>query len=301
MKKLFIIFAVSLFSVPAWSGVYVGNSDWTQPYTSDAYTRGLWHLDETTGTTAPVADASSYNNTGTLATGGINGWYPSVDPWQGFVLDPNKTWVSSKTGFGNCAKAWYNSSTDTNCGAISFANLAANSEPLIVPLNMDITVEFWMYPLVAGSSWGGGPRLVKCYTGGSFSTNFVGQNVVYHWNSGAWESLADTYTVPLNDWTHVAVTVDRTSSDSDIVTFWYNGTANASHTVIACGTGPYGYDNDLSLFTDGVWNSGALYRPRQFSGMLDEVRLSDTLRYIPEPTTLSLLAVGLLAITRRKK
>ena len=46
MKKLIIICAALLLALPAVASVYLGNSDYTSPFTTDTYTRALWHFDE---------------------------------------------------------------------------------------------------------------------------------------------------------------------------------------------------------------------------------------------------------------
>jgi len=295
MKKLFVMVAVLLIVSPAWATKYLSNSDWTQPFVSDAYTRALWHLDEVSGTVAPVADAATlYNSPGTLDTNATNGWGNTPDA----ELDPNLTWVGSMAGFGNAAKAWYTSSTDQNMGAITFPNIYANNNPLSFAEN-DFTIEFWMNPMDVGGGWGS--RIVKNYTGGDFAVNYgsTAQKLDFQWYGGGWQGVTSTYLMPLNAWTHVAITVDRTSSETlDTITFFYNGVLFETFTGPAGGSW-YAYDTEVSLFNDGVW-AGPLYPPRQFSGMIDEVRLSDAIRYVPEPGTLSLLAVGLLALLKKK-
>jgi len=88
MKTILVIAALSL-ALPVYASVYTGNSDYTSPYASDAYTMGLWHFDEVSGDTL-VADASGNSPDGTLS-----------------VLDATKTWKTSMSGFGNMASTWF--------------------------------------------------------------------------------------------------------------------------------------------------------------------------------------------------
>ena len=80
MKKLTILWAFALLaSGMAWGGVYTGNSVYTSPYTNDAYTRALWHFDETAGPTASnFTDASATPTTGFLGAtpAAMRSWIP---------------------------------------------------------------------------------------------------------------------------------------------------------------------------------------------------------------------------------
>ena len=240
--------------------------NFNNPFTPDANTRGLWHFDETTGSST-FSDAGTNGNNGTLITGFINGW--TSDP---FEMDPAKTWTTGMPGFGNCAVSYYNSASDYNYGSLIVPQDAVNDSLAFGP-GVDMTIEFWMHPFDAGGSWGS--RIVKKYTGGDYSVNYQNSNLSYGWYmDGAWRSFSDTFPIAANEWTHVAIVVDRTTDyNNDIISFYINGYRSTSHTT------PYKGGNwntqDLSMFNDMI---GPLYTPRQFYGMLDEVRISDCIR-----------------------
>jgi hypothetical protein len=297
MKKLIIICAALLIASPAFADTDLSNSDWTQPFTSDARTKALWHLDEVTGTTAPVVDAGPQGKDGTLAR-----------PTATLQLDPNLTWVSSMAGFGNAAHAYYNSQSDSNMGAItiddsagelgtSWGDPGGTGDP-----PTDYTFEFWMNPDGAGGGWGS--RILKKYTGGCFGITYDGGDLYFGWYApGGWYGFQNVTQITQNDWTHVAFTLDNIYTGDNATSYvvmntFYNGVLTETFT-----SDPGKYFSNWDTGNVGLMNDGigdTLYGARQYTGMLDEVRISDTIRYVPEPATLSLLAVALLALRRKK-
>lgn len=285
MKKLIIICAALLLASPAWGILYTGNSDYTNPYVDDQYTAALWHFDESSVSSTAVDDAT-WDDTGhdmDIVTG-LN-----------LELDPAKTWVTGMSGFDTCAKTWYNSASDSNLGAL---NTPDNPSTLYTSQGGDWTYEFWMNPNNAGGGWGS--RILKKGTGGCFNVGYQGGNVSMGWYApGGWYTVVDTTSaITQNDWTHITITCDQSSdTDTAIINFYRNQVLTYSWTTEEGKTFSNWDKYTVKMLND---DSGTLYSARQYTGMLDEVRISNCLR-IPEPTTITLLAMAALAFLRRKK
>jgi hypothetical protein len=295
MKKLIIICAALLLASPAWSAIETGNSDYTNPYVDDQYTMALWHLDETAPTDTPILDSSTWDDTGhdmEIQLGLNNAWNTG-----NMELDPTKTWVSSMTGFGNAAKSWYVDNSDSNIGPMSSPD---DWGTLSMPHSggNDFTIEFWMNPDNAGGGWGS--RIVKKYTGGTFNVNYASGHIGLGWYApGGWYSVTDNSTTRTIDaWQHVAITMDNSQdTDTSVISFYYNGLLAYSETTLEGKTFGNWDTGKVTMFNDMY---GSLYSARQYTGMLDEVRISNVIR-VPEPTTITLLAMSALAFLRRKK
>ena len=281
MKKLIIIAAAVMLTSPAWAIVYTGNSDYTNPYSSDAYTRALWHFDENTGDTIAI-DASPNNNDADSE----NTVYPPTGAPYSFG---NELWQSSMTGFDTCFD-W-----DDGYGRFE-ADQSTGGPDTNTTLDIggnDLTIEFWMNPSSdAGSGWA--RTILEKDTGGDYK---VMQNINQIWFT-CWDGIqryvGDTTTIPLNDWTHVLIQMDRESSETnDTVEFYINGQLSTTHTFGNVTSTSPGQSLWLAGRTDG-------HLSFSYRGSLDEVRISDVLR-VPEPTTISLLAIAALAFLRRKK
>ena len=252
----------------------VGNDlpyDWQNPFTSDTATMLLLHMDETSGSTVAV-DSSDTPYNFALTTGNTNAWYPNVQSFQNFDLDPNATWVTSQPGFGNCAYSWYEDDTNNNVGPMVFVDSGGD---LAVRSDQDYTIEFWMNPDGDGSSWG--ERILKKYTGGSYSVTYSLGNITLGWYSGGWLSVTDTNTtIPVGEWTHVAIVIESDSfyAAQSEVKFFFNGTLSSTHLTGALGNWDTG---NVGIFNDGYVSN--LYTARQFMGKLDEIRMSNINRY----------------------
>jgi hypothetical protein len=301
MKKLIIICATLLLAAPAFAGYNLSNSDYTSPYADDAWTMALWHMDQTQGDTAALDSASMFDSHDTphrhdmvLYQGLSDGWNSPAK----MELDPTQTWVASMTGFGNAAYSYYVDNTDSNIGPMRAEDVfhtLANPPSA----GKDYTYEWWMNPANAGGGWGS--RILKAYTGGPFNCNYQNGNIGMGWYApGGWYSVTDTTTtIASNTWTHIAITIDSTSdTDTALLRFWHNGVNTYSYQTQPGKTYGNWPTNFVVMMNDGF---GTLYSARQYTGMLDEVRISNTMRFIPEPTTLSLLAVAALAFLRKRK
>lgn len=274
MKKLIIICAALLLASPVWATYYIGNSDWTQPYTTDAWTMGLWHMDEEYGDTI-YADASVNDNTGTIEVGDTNEY------------DPTDCWASSMTGFDTCLTtrggSWGRGIVDQYAGKETLASGGG-----------DLTIEFWVN-WDFGRPWG--TNFFRKHTGGDYKLEGGSDEKLFftHWGT-TWNSITTGYAIPEDEWHHVAVVVDRTGdadTTTDLVMFFFDGNFYDS------GYLPHGAggnnDQPLHMFGSGDRDD------YQFFGDIDEIRISSVCRFIPEPTTLSMLAIALVALLRRKK
>ena len=273
MKKLLTICAVLLIAGPALAA-------WNDVHVTDANTLGLWHFDEQTGATT-TADVSGNGNTASVTNPNL---VYNTD------LDPNLTWQTSMAGFGNAATTWWNSSTDLNNGAL-YVDQTAPNDSLRVGAT-DMTIEMWLNPQYTT----GFRNIITKYTGGNYAVFLDAGKIRLGWYMGGWQSVVDTTVLAANTWTHVAVTMDRTTDLTDcLVNFWINGQLSS---YIQSGLAPnYGTANKPLYMLGRSDNHGN----SQYYGGLDEVRISDTMRYaIPEPSMM-LLALGALAIFRKKQ
>ena len=303
MKKILVIAALTL-ALPAYGIVYTGNSDWTQPFASDAYTAGLWHFNETTGDTL-VADASGNNPDGTFETF-------SGDPDDG--LDPNTTWQTSTvpySGFGNMVST----SSDSN-GRIEIAGSSdtTGGNPLFMGPDQDFTIEFWMNNGTNNFMDPGDVMVMSKYSwdylcqGYYWPDWYDDPRISIGWNNdwapsgnGIDPGSTDGIPVVMGAWTHFAFTVDRTSYvppnpwDPMMHTarFFVNGVLVQEQQT----------DNIMFEYFAGEVNLlGRSTDDRAgYVGDIDEMRISSVQRYIPEPSMLTLLAIALGARVLRKK
>ena len=299
MKKLIIICATLLLASPVFAGYNLSNSDYTSPFVDDAWTVALWHMDSTSGDTVAVDSAAKFDSHDTPHRHDAVVYLGLNDGWNdgNMELDPTELWTASMTGFGNATSTWWNSLEDSNIGPLRgedpYGTLSNNQSN-----GFDQTYEFWMKPDGPGGGWGS--RILKKYTGGAFNLNYAGGNISMGWYApGGWYSVTDTTAITANVWTHIAVTVDCTSdTDTALLRFWHNDVNTYSFTTEPGKTFGNWDTQFFVMLNDGF---GTLYSARQYTGNLDEVRISNTMRFIPEPTTLSLLAVAALAFLRKRK
>ena len=299
MRKLLII-AVLLMSAPAFAILYTGNSDWTQPFATDQYTGGLWHFDEQTGSTT-AADASGNQNHGTLLTGMPNG-----------QLNPNQLWQPGQ--FGGCVDTTYVGGPNISAGVIR----VDQGDSLSIPGNSlfqpdggsDLTIEMWLK--LESNTTQAWPRVLSKYTSGPYALQIMrndkpnpGEMTFRLWNSpgaipptgGGWMNTSPgSGVLPTTQWFHIAVVIDRDSSSAtDTIGYFINGV----QTGIAY-TNDSGYYDSNPLYILGSHNAASYF---QYYGAMDELRISNALRYeiIPEPASISLIALLASVLVRRKK
>jgi len=249
MIRLFVTLLILLIMAPT------GAVNFNSPFSPDQYTLGLWHFDEEISSTAQ--DASSNNNDGTLEHG----------------LDAHATWTTSMPGFGNCAYTY-----SGNTGVIRVDQYSGHST-LGTSTNQDLTIEFWMNPSVSD----GEPRnVLKKYSGGDYYVEYYNYTVHYGWYASGWQKEDDTTNIPINAWTHVAITVDRTSDpNNDTIKFYINGQLSSTHVTPYPGGAP----NDEDFWIMHTSDAGAGADWYQYYGKLDELRISNIIRdYTSDPS-----------------
>ena len=234
---------------------------WWQPYEDDPYTMALWHFDDIThGTHTVFADDDSANpdrsNDGTRP------------PWS-------TAFSASGAGVG--------------CGAGSFGNRLAGfnySSTHIVPdddtdlefgtdPNDDFTIEAWIKPSLSdmtgrhGIASKGNPYA----NGWSFGLN--GGKLYFHMRTYQDNFLTSTATADPNNWSHVAVVYDQGFDGGwqDQLTFYINGVEDSTHTSPNIDGTPINNSHGILIGVGDMSNSW------EFSGQLDEIRLSNVARH----------------------
>ncbi|MEZ5359802.1 MAG: LamG-like jellyroll fold domain-containing protein [Candidatus Zixiibacteriota bacterium] len=185
------------------TGTGRAQSDWTQPYASDEYTVGLWHLDETSGT---VVDDASAN-----------------DLFGEIIGTPD--WGSGQSGFNGAL----------HCGGTNFPSITDDAvlsgmEKLTIECWFKIDsygADFWNYLFEKEGSY-------TLYVVDSDETHRDKLWAKFTTNTGEYIVMPD-YQVPLDTWTHVAV-----EYTGEMVTMYINGqpadSIAASGTIVSSST-----------------------------------------------------------------
>jgi autotransporter-associated beta strand protein len=200
---------------------------------------------------------------------------------------PTSVWDSNFKGvwhLGNgtalsVLDATSNANSGTNSGAVvatgevnSGARFNGSSSYVAVPraVQNDWTISFWMNAAATGSTgsqWYSGCGLVDGEVGGTandFGVTWVGDKVAF--GVGNSDTTIFSSSLSLNTWYYVTAT--RVSSTGQMV-LYVNGTEVARRD-----TGPVGTRNATSVLNFGRIQTGVRY----FNGILDETRLSATVR-----------------------
>ena len=279
MKKLTLVCAVMLIAAPVFAGY------WDSELTADANTLALWHMNEQSGANVAV-DASSNGNDATMSTVALN--------WTGDNLDPNQTWQPGK--YGNAMSTYIITDANSNLGEFIVSQGADDTLDLGV---LDaFTIEFWMNP---NSSSTAADYIFCKGSGASWNVQHDGGSILFQWygNSG-YSSLYDSTALLAGNWYHVAIVVGNNLVDGAAsVDFYINGAPSTQYT------------NQQSVLDDvgsnyNLYIGGDNYQPFPYSrymGLLDDLRISsgDRMNPIPEPGTMSLFAIALAMLIRRKK
>ena len=267
--KTTLITMVLIFSVCAGAGAYDLIWDFNQPYVVDSYTMGLWHFDEVTGSD------TAYDET-------INANDAVIDPGAVFdvygPLDPNLTWGTGK--FDTSTESWLVSAADQNVGTLVAPQDIPGSGNSTLFISGDFTVEFWMNAEATSPGTWMHSILTKG-TGSVFGIVFDQNNIFFSWSSGGQQNYRDPTFIPLNEWHHVAITLDNTTLDTEsIITFYIDGDFSSQVTGNRVQDDPAnGYDlTILGPIGGHPYNC--------FKGKLDELRISDIDRMNPpQPPT----------------
>jgi hypothetical protein len=231
----------------------------------DGNTLGLWHFDETAG-----------GNTAFDAT--VNANHAVIDPnvvdpfGDGYgPLDPAETWGPAK--FSNGLHTWLTSVSDHNIGTFVVAQDPPGSGNSSLFVSGDFTVEFWMNAVATSpGSWE--DYILTKGTGASYNLRYDQNNLEFGWYSSGWQNVIDTTEIPLNEWHHVAVTVDSTRvPGSSVITFYIDGKLSSQHTGNPVQGDPVQINHNLYILGP---DTGHPYNC--FQGILDELRISSVVR-----------------------
>ncbi len=236
---------------------YCNGTEWVAAGKQSPPSSGLvghWELDETSGST--LTDSSGNGNDGT--------WSDSAD-----------NDVTGETGTGKVNSALIFDGTDDEINAGSDTSLDD------IFLNGG-SLSAWIYPNSHGAG-NYGRILSKGSAGATVGWQFilngaVGESLAFHTscNGGDWVWwTTPTGTLPLNEWSHVAVTFNRDSATNEPA-FYINGNTTAHSVYVSsgssasCGTFFSGDDigDDLLIGQRSDAN-------RTFDGIIDEARVYD--------------------------
>ena len=284
MKKLLIIMVTVMLASP----VLATDWDWTTPYVADAGTKLLYHFDEGAGLT--VGDASSYGNDGTVtAFTWINNPVPAV-PVEFWDTLPAAN-ASRPAGFGSYGVG------NAPGGSSVLQYVPADYDMTGLELSGSVTIDFWL---------AANPDVVYTGEGCFFWANNAEFSVWGDFSSGTGFQLqlrqqshgivvTDPNTViPYGEWNHGRIIIDEDTlagSSETIVSFYVNGVFSSSFVTPA-------YTGSYPLTTGFRTMSLQLHGGSFWHGALDEFRIQSGV--IPEPTTISLLAIAALAFLKRK-
>ena len=280
MRKLLIVCAAVLLASPALAIV-----DFNNPFTPDANTMGLWHFDEVSGSNTAY-DASANNNHAVID--------PNATAYGVGPLDPNLTWTPGKFDTGTWTEY------PTNVGSLVAPQDKPGEGNSSLFIDGDFTIEFWMNAPVEGTpglSWQ--DYILSKEDGSVFNVRFVGQHIEMGWYGGGWNNVADVTDISLNEWHHVAITVENNIgalNDRANINFYIDGLPSSSWLDQPNVQDDPAYGYDLVIHGPGNGHPFNVYR-----GQLDELRISNVVRdyVIPEPSMM-LLALGALAFFRKK-
>ena len=214
---------------------------------SDENLAAYWSFDEQAGSTA-IDETNNGNNgviTGATYDTGVSGTALHFDAGPEVVTVSAESAIDNLFATGGTVSCWVNIDSDGGLHSGRILQKAPNG-----------LLNGWV--LYTGSETVDGVRL-------NFFVNFDGGG-----NSrGRWVSDTNTR-YPLNEWVHVAVTYDG-SSTSNVPIFYLNGVALGNLTINETPSGAIEDDSSRDLY---IGND--IDQTNEFDGHLDEIRLYDS-------------------------
>lgn len=305
----------------------------TGPYTADANTLHLWHLDETQ---APFADEAHYNYAGTFTT------KPDANQPLNALFGGATVGAVSYTGFGTAlntapssAPPFPANSVQPGLGALTPANATTDNvdhtfdNPTTHAFTMEAIVKIgfdptaaWSQPqeIIAGEGDAGdsSDRSWQFRIEANTAPSTTPWKVRFQKISGFggvggstsnYNLDANIPSIEQGKWYHVAVTYNGDLGDAASLKLYWTELDPANTAANLIGSGNMNgwlrqQDTDFALGNEMRDFNG---NTEPFNGLIDEVRISDIARgagdfiFVPEPASLSLLALGGLAGMRRRR
>ena len=167
----------------------------------------------------------------------------------------------------NSVKAQMGAGTDLSYdGVDDYTTIAPG---VVAGVTGDFTIEAWIY-------WKGGLSFQRVFDFGNDQSNWIvltpatpsGQPRFAIDLAGGFQSVDGTAPFPVNAWTHVAVTVNDAT---DVATIYINGVADGTGTITT-------HLSDLGS-TVNNWLGKSEFSDPYFNGQIEELRISNSLRY----------------------
>lgn len=245
--------------------------DYTVPYTADANTIALYHLNEGSGLTS--ADASTNGNALTVPL--ETGWRTPAEAKFG---------NSAYRGYADPFTAADSTSLDSLYGSVTLETW------LYIPTDVSMTTS-QLRGIITKTNWGD-------TTGFAFGIKGRGENISSSVDfrfqiGGAYLIATASDGVPIGEWFHVAATLDTDGTQRVYLNDELIGERAEPGRKI--------YANDRPLRINQWYGASA----SSFYMIFDEVRISNiAMTPVPEPATMALLLTGitgLLAARMRRK
>jgi Concanavalin A-like lectin/glucanases superfamily len=280
--------------------------DFNQEFEGDKVTLGLWHFNEVSGTTAHDSAPLWIQKQGPEQIGGYDAEFA-------YGLVPANTWDTGV--FGGCISTYDDTVAGINEGGLIAPQdgfSATKKVGLGVGPTFNLTIEFWFCPQRADATpkyilkkgdaemsdyrveWIDQKIQVSYYstyldgTADTPSETYDGTR----YDTGYMVTIIDTNEVDLDTWTHIAITMDRTSRQTlDEITFYQNGIMTHQEVAPAemasfpwqpydfAKAGESGDPGDLGIMCDPDNSSSDYF----VHGKLDELRISGCIRAYTEP------------------
>jgi len=262
------------------------------PYSADANTLHLWHLDE--ADPGPAAPASG-------VTGSFN-----LTPSGGASLG-----ATSFTGFGTAGDTSGATAEGLQGSSIPVSSVTGAGGAFTMEAIIRTAETTSIQQIVSMDNSSSNPNR-------PFQFRMDGGNLRFINIAGGVQQILTAIPTTgddafvANQWFHVAVTYNGSENTADNLKFYWTR-MDETQTVANQITGPFTMTSDLGGIstTFGVANEYRGSQDNNLEGFIDEVRISDIARtaddmmfIIPEPSTLLLTVVGLLGLLgcgRRRK